>query len=138
LYVRLFAAGNVQWQSRAHFFALAARQLRRILVNYARDRQAAKRGGRQVRVTFSDLAAIPMTADEDTLEVDAALRRLEQFDNRAARVVELKFFGGLSEAEAAEALGISVATLKRDWNFARAWLIRQLRGASGEPGKAST
>jgi RNA polymerase sigma factor (TIGR02999 family) len=129
LYMRLFSAGSVQWENRAHFFALAARQLRRILVNHARDRQAAKRGGRQVRLSFSDLTGVNASGSEDTLAIDEALCRLERMDSRAAQVVELRFFGGLTEAEAAEALGISVATVKRDWNFARAWLIQQLGSA---------
>ena len=125
LYIRLFAADPVHWESRTHFFAVAARQLRRIVVNYARDRQAAKRGGRQVRLSLSDVSLAVRT--NDVLEVDEALRRLEQLDSRAAQVVELRYFGGLTETEAAEAIGISVATLKRDWDFARAWLVQQLK-----------
>lgn len=125
LYIRLFAAGPVQWENRTHFFAVAARQLRRIVVNYARDRQAAKRGGKQARLSLSDVSLAVRTTD--VLEVDEALRRLEQLDSRAAEVVELRYFGGLTETEAAEAIGISVATLRRDWDFARAWLVQQLK-----------
>ena len=126
LYMRLFAAEPVQWESRTHFFAVAARQLRRILVNDARVRQAATRGGKQVRLCLTDVNGLAVRTN-DLLEVDQALRRLEHLDSRAAQVVELRYFGGLTDDEAAEAIGISVATLKRDWNFARAWLTQQLK-----------
>jgi RNA polymerase sigma factor (TIGR02999 family) len=127
LYFRLFAAEPVQWQNRAHFFAVAAQQLRRILVNYARDRQAQKRGGKRVKLALTDVNGMAEPREQDLLDLDRALDRLHDLDQRAARVVELRFFGGLTEMEAAEVLSISVATLKRDWDFARAWLIRQLR-----------
>jgi RNA polymerase sigma factor (TIGR02999 family) len=126
LYIRLVASEPVNWQNRAHFFAVAAQQLRRILVNYARDKQAQKRGGKRVKLALSDVSDISESRNQDVLAVDEALRHLEELDGRAARVVELRFFGGLTEREAAEALGISVATLKRDWDFARAWLVRHL------------
>lgn len=127
MYLRLFASGPVNWQNRAHFFAVAAQQLRRILVNHARDRQAAKRGGKQVKLTLTEVNGIAQPCNEDLLLVDEALRHLEELDPRSAQVVELRFFGGLTEAEAAEALGTSLATVKRDWEFARAWLITHLR-----------
>jgi RNA polymerase sigma factor (TIGR02999 family) len=122
LYFRLSASKAVDWQNRAHFFAVAAQQLRRILVNYARDRQALKRGGKQVKLALSEVNGLARPREQDVLDVDEALTRLATLDERAARVVELRFFGGLTEKAAAEALGISVATLKRDWTFARAWL----------------
>ena len=126
LYVRLFASQPVAWQDRAHFFAVAARQLRRILVNHARDRRAAKRGAGAIRLSLADVNGFSKPIQEDVLAVDQSLSRLEQFDERAARVVELRFFAGLQEKEAAAVLGISVATLKRDWEFARSWLLTQL------------
>ena len=127
LYLRLSAGEPVDWQNRAHFFAVAARQFRRILVNYARDRQAEKRGGKRVKVTLTEVNGLAAPEQQDLLELDDALEQLSALDERAARVVELRFFGGLTEKEAAEVLGISVATLKRDWEFARAWLITRLR-----------
>jgi RNA polymerase sigma-70 factor, ECF subfamily len=126
LYLRLFGGEPVEWQNRAHFFAVAAQQLRRLLIEHARARLADKRGGGQVRISLTDVAEIAAHREEDLIEVDEALRRLEELDPRSARVVELRFFGGLTEQEAAEAIGISVATLKRDWDFARAWLLSQL------------
>ena len=128
MFLRLFESQPVQWQNRAHFFAIAAQQLRRILVNHARDRQADKRGGKRVKVTLSFVNGLAQSREQDLLELNDALDRLEQFDPRAARVIELRFFAGLTEPEIAEALGISLATLKRDWAFGRAWLLRRLEG----------
>ena len=114
---------------RNHFFALAAQMMRRILIDYARARVAGKRGGVQQRVTLSsagwELRAAPQS--EDLLLLDDALSRLERADPRAAKVVELRFFGGLHEQEIADILGVSVITVKRDWKVARAWLIDQLQ-----------
>lgn len=126
LFLRLQKSERVTWQNRAHFFAVAAQQLRRILVNHARDRQAGKRGGQRIKVTLSHWNGAVPSRDQDILELNDALERLERFDARAARVIELRFFVGVTEPEAAEALGISVATLKRDWAFGRAWLLRHL------------
>jgi RNA polymerase sigma factor (TIGR02999 family) len=126
MFLKLSNNEPVTWQNRAHFFAVAAQQLRHILVNHARDRQAEKRGGKRVKLTLSYVNGLSQTREQDVLELNEALERLERFEPRAARVVELRFFAGLTEAEAAEALGISVASLKRDWAFARAWLLRQL------------
>ena len=128
MYIRLVASDPVPWQSRAHFFAVAAQQLRRILVNHARDRQAEKRGGKRVKLSLSYVNGVAQPCQQDLLELNEALERLEQLDRRAARVIELRFFGGMTEEEASEALGISVATLKRDWAFGRAWLLRHLQG----------
>ena len=127
LYLKLFAGEPVEWQNRAHFFAVAAQQMRRILIDHARARQAEKRGGGDMRLSLTDAGDLVAPRDEQLVELDAALRQLEELDPRSARVVELRFFAGLTEKEAAEVLGISVATLKRDWDFARAWLINQLR-----------
>lgn len=127
LYIKLFAGEPVEWQNRAHFFAVAAQQLRRLLIDHARTRLAEKRGGGEVRLSLTEVNGLAAPRQEDLSELDHALRRLEELDQRSARVVELRFFGGLTEKEAAEVLGISVATLKRDWDFARAWLISQLK-----------
>ena len=127
MFLRLFESEPIQWQNRAHFFAIAGQQLRRILVNHARDRQAEKRGGKRVKVTLSHANGVSQYREQDILELDDALGKLEQFDARAARVIELRFFAGLTEPEIAEALGISIATLKRDWAFGRAWLLRNLQ-----------
>jgi RNA polymerase sigma factor (TIGR02999 family) len=130
VYVRLFGTAQVEWQSRAHFFAAVAREMRHILVDYARARNAKKRPDGNVMISLTDLdAAGPQAGqerEEDLVALDEALSRLERIDARASRVVELRFFTGLSERETAEALGISVSTMKRDWNFAKAWLFDQL------------
>ncbi|MGE5325944.1 MAG: sigma-70 family RNA polymerase sigma factor [Deltaproteobacteria bacterium] len=126
LYLKLFAGEPVEWRNRAHFFAVAAQQMRRILIDHARARLAGKRGGGNARLSMTDANGVAAPRAEELLELDEALRRLEELDQRSARAVELRFFGGLTEAEAAEVLDISVATLKRDWEFARAWLIDQL------------
>jgi RNA polymerase sigma factor (TIGR02999 family) len=128
VYLRLLADANVDWRSRAHFFAAVAREMRHILVDYARARNAQKRVGDRVRISLTEAAAHALEEEEDVIALDEALSRLEAVDPRASQVVELRFFGGLTEQEASEAIGISVATLKRDWTFAKAWLFDQLRG----------
>ena len=128
-WLRLFASANVSVNDRAHLVALMATQMRRALVDYARRRNAAKGPGACVRVSLTAMDGTSGQADEDVLAVDEALKALEAIDPRAGRVVELRFFAGLAEAEAAEALGVSVATLKRDWTFARAWLFERLNAA---------
>jgi RNA polymerase sigma-70 factor, ECF subfamily len=125
-YLRLCGSEPIDWQNRAHFFAVAAQQLRRVLVDYARRRQSQKRGSGQIRFALEEGDGPVVSRDERLVAIDEALTRLEAMDDRAARVIELRFFGGLSEKEAAEALGISVATLKRDWEFARTWIASQL------------
>ena len=129
LYLKLFQGEPVEWQNRAHFFAIAARQLRRIVVNHARDRQAGKRGGKRLQLSLSGVNGLAQPCQHDLLELNEALARLEQLDARAANVIELRFFAGMTEPEIAEALNISVATLKRDWAFGRAWLLTQLGSA---------
>jgi RNA polymerase sigma factor (TIGR02999 family) len=128
-YVRLLHDTNLSWQNRAHFFGIAARSMRQILIERARARNASKRGGDQVRVTFDP--ALAVAAAEQPLDFEAleqALTRLEAQDAELARVVEVRYFGGLSIEETAEALGLSPATVKRRWTLARAWLGRELTG----------
>jgi len=127
MYVRLFANATMDWQSRAHFFAAVAREMRHILVDYARARDAKKRPDHRLAISLSDVDVAADDGGEDLLALNEALSRLESIDPRVSRVVELRYFTGLSERDAAEALGISIATLKRDWTFARAWLLAQLR-----------
>ncbi len=126
LYLKLFSGAAVEWQNRAHFFAVASQQIRRLLIDHARGRQAHKREGDRVRISFTEAGDPAAPEDQDLLELDEALGRLEQLDARLARVVELRFFTGLTERETAEVLGVSPATVKRDWEFARAWLGKEL------------
>jgi RNA polymerase sigma-70 factor (ECF subfamily) len=131
LYVRLLGAQPIAYNDRAHFFAVAAQTMRRILIDHARARIAEKRGGVQQRVGLSAVDGWnPIQRDEDLLAVDHVLGKLEKADPRAARVVELRFFGGLTEDEVADVLGVSTITVKRDWRAARAWLISRLRPPS--------
>ncbi len=126
-YLRLFGDGvAIGWQNRSHFFAVAARQMRRILVDHARARNAVKGPGHQTRLPFEVLFEIGERPNEDLLVLDDALTALASIDPRACEVVELRFFGGLQEREVARVLGISVPTLKRDWTFAKAWLFKRL------------
>ena len=126
-YIRLLQDSSLSWQSRAHFFGIAARSMRQILIERARARAAVKRGGDRVRVTFDPGLIVAAPADPIDLEsLDAALTRLAAVDGDLARLVEVRFFGGLSIEEAAEALGVSPATVKRRWALARAWLAREL------------
>jgi len=132
VYLRLINAHDVDWHDRTHFFALAAQLMRRILVDAARARAAAKRGGRAARVEHApavDLDQIP-TADSNAslCALDDALESLTRIDPRRADVIELRFFGGLSVEETAEVLHVSPQTVMRDWRLARAWLARELRG----------
>ena len=124
VHVRMFGAVRTDWKNRAHFFAAVAKEMRRILVDYARSRNAQKRPGKRVMISLAEMKDLGTRPDDDLAAVDEALTRLEQLAPRAGRVVELRFFTGLTEREAAEALHISVATLKRDWQFAKAWLFR--------------
>jgi RNA polymerase sigma-70 factor, ECF subfamily len=133
LYLRLFSADPPSWEDRAHFLAAATRQLRHIVLDYARRRNARKRGGPNARMDI-DLLAVPGIAlDSRVLELDEALSQLERVDPRAAHVVELRFFGGMSEKEIAAAVDISVATVKRDWTFARSWLQLHLERLASAP-----
>jgi RNA polymerase sigma factor (TIGR02999 family) len=125
-YLRLVDLRRVRWRNRAHFFAIAARVMRQILVDHARAHAAAKRGGPGRRVPLAEAAGALAPPDVDVLDLDAALGRLAAIDPRLGDLVVLRFFGGLSVEEAAEALELSPATVKRDWTRARAWLFREL------------
>jgi RNA polymerase sigma factor (TIGR02999 family) len=125
-YLKLVRLERIHWQDRVHFFALSARLMRRILINHAERRNAAKRGGGQVVLRLEDVAPGLHDRMQRFAVLDEALERLEQLEPRQCRVVECRFFGGLSVEETAEALEISPATVKRDWTLARAWLNREL------------
>jgi RNA polymerase sigma factor (TIGR02999 family) len=126
LYVKLFSSEPIEWRNRGHFFAVSARQLRHIVLDYARARQAQKRGGPQDKLVLEDIPDIQVVVDERILDLDDALNQLAALDARAAQVVELRYFGGLTEKEIGETLDISLATVKRDWEFARTWLLREI------------
>jgi len=127
LYLRFFSSEPIEWRNRGHFMATAARQLRHIIVDYARNQHAQKRGGAAPKLSLDDIGEIGVTAESGVLDLDRALEKLEQLDPRAARVVELRYFGGFTDPEAAEALNMSVATVKRDWDFARTWLLKEIQ-----------
>ena len=130
-YLRLVNASQVTWENRAHFIAVSANLMRRILVDFARSRGYQKRGGDAVKVEF-DEGRIPSSGrGADVIALDDALEALAAFDDRGAKVVELRFFGGMSEEETAEALGISTRTVKREWASAKAWLLREMKGQGG-------
>lgn len=127
-YLRLIDSSRVQWQNRAHFFALSAQLMRRVLVDFARARNYQKRGGDAVQVSLNEAVAGSTERSADLVALDDALTALAETDERASRVVELRFFGGLSIEETAEALKVSPKTVKRDWEWAKAWLLRELSG----------
>ena len=127
-YLRLVNANDVAWRDRAHFLAVAARVMRRILVDHARSRQYQKRGGAAARVTFDEALVVANEPDQDFVALDDALTALAAVDARKSQVVELRFFGGLTLEETAEALQVSRDTVKRDWRMAKLWLLRELRG----------
>jgi RNA polymerase sigma factor (TIGR02999 family) len=133
VYVRLMS-WNTEWQNRTHFFAVASKIMRRVLVNHAIAQNRQKRGGEAVLVSLSAADGVPGRT-EDVLMLDEALAALEMFDSRKSRVVELRFFGGLTAEETAEALGISLRTVHREWDLARTWLFRELRGKAGKGGE---
>ena len=128
-YLRLLGSEPVELQNRAHFIAVASRLMRQILVDYARSRRADKRDG-GCRVIFDDLAALPISGDVELLALDDALNELIRIDERQGKIVEMKFFGGLSAPEISAVLGISRATVDRDWATARVWLHRQMSRAA--------
>jgi len=128
-YLRLVDVRNVHWQNRAHFFALCARLMRRILVDYARTRHYAKRGGGAQPVSLDQSPAVSPAPSTDLVAVDDALHALAEVDARKAQVVELRFFGGLTVEESAEVLKVSPETVRRDWKLAKVWLLRELGGA---------
>jgi RNA polymerase sigma-70 factor, ECF subfamily len=127
VYLRLLDCGKVSWQSRAHFFAITARMMRRILVDYARSRGYRKRGGGLEIITLDPDRILPIGRDPDLVALDDALDTLAVQDERKSRVVELRFFGGLSIEETAEVLGVCCDTVVRDWKFAKAWLAQEMK-----------
>jgi RNA polymerase sigma-70 factor (ECF subfamily) len=136
-YIKLFGQRDVDWQNRGHFFAIAAQIMRRILIDHARHERRDKRGGDAVHV---EIEAASLVANEapvdvvDALALDDALQKLEQLDSRQGRIVELRFFGGLTLEETAAAMGISTGTVKREWALAKGWLHRELTGRAESPG----
>jgi len=137
-YLRLLDQPDVAWQNRAHFLAIASEMMRRILVDHARARLAAKRAGRWVHVTLDDGCGLPgLPPDVGVLDLHTALEKLAAFDERKSRIAEMRFFGGLSLEEMAAALGVSVRSVDRHWQAARAWLFRALSGKP-EPSAGDT
>jgi RNA polymerase sigma factor (TIGR02999 family) len=128
-YLRLIEVKQVQWQNRAHFFAMASRVMRRILVDAARAKGYQKRNAGEHKVSLDEAVAVAATPSQDFVALDDALNALEAVDARKCQVVEMRFFGGMSEEETATALHLSVGTIKRDWRLAKAWLARELGGS---------
>jgi RNA polymerase sigma factor (TIGR02999 family) len=133
-YLRLAGGGSLEIQDRGHFFAIASQQMRRILVDSARSSGARKRGGDAIHLDVDGLQIGSGDRSSDLLQLDDALSDLERLDPRAAKVVELKYFGGYTDKEVAEALGLAVVTIRRDWEFARLWLFEQMDGRAREGG----
>jgi RNA polymerase sigma-70 factor, ECF subfamily len=125
-YLRLADQAKPNWQNRAHFFAMAARAMRQILVNYAKSYRSQKRGGGALKIELDEAALVSPEQSQEIIELHEALQRLAALDSRKAEVVEQKYFGGLSYDEIAEVLKVSQATVRRDWEFARAWLYKEL------------
>jgi len=128
-YLKLVDQNRVSWQNRAHFFAIAAQAMRRILINYAQARLAQKRGGGQILATFNEEELVRESRAGEIVALDDALTRLAELSERQSKVVEYRFFAGLTQGEIAEVLGVSVPTVRRDWRLARAWLARELDAA---------
>jgi len=136
-YLRLVDCNRVQWQDRRHFFAIAARVMRRVLVEEARRRNTRKRGAGAVRILFDEAMVVSSERDEELIALDEALERLEDLSERACRVVELRYFIGLSIEETAEVLGVKEDTVKREWRVAKKWLRRELGGKEADNGSAN-
>lgn len=126
-YLKLVDQKNTNWKNRAHFFAICAQAMRRILINYAKSRLAEKRGSGEILATFNEDIFIRETRAEEMLILDEALDRLTQLNERQSKVVELRFFAGLTQEEIAEVLNVSVPTVRLDWRLARAWLSREIK-----------
>jgi RNA polymerase sigma factor (TIGR02999 family) len=126
-YIKMVDQTRVNWQNRAHFLAIAAQAMRRILINYAQSRKAQKRGGGELVVTFVEEAVPREARSEELIALDEALSRLSKLNERQGKVVEYWFFGGLTHEEIAEVLEVSLPTVRRDWRLARAWLTRELK-----------
>jgi len=133
-YLKLIDQRRARWHNRAHFFAVSAQLMRRILVDHARRRRFQKRGGSAVRVSLDEAGTVAAETSADIVDLDDALEALTRIDPRQARVVELRFFGGLSVEETAEFLGISPKTVQRDWKIAKLWLLRELDRGLGHAG----
>ena len=129
--LRLLPVGATEWQNRAHFLAVASQVMRHVLVDYARQRKRVKRGRGAVHIPITAAVILSPEQVEHVVEIDLALQRLAKADERKSKVFEMRFFGGLSPEETAAVLGVSPNTVTRDWNFARAWLRRELAGAEG-------
>jgi RNA polymerase sigma factor (TIGR02999 family) len=125
-YLRLVDCRRVRWQSRAHFFAVSAQLMRRVLVDVARARKKLKRGGDALQISLEDVAMVAQSRSPDVIALDDALKNLAAFDERKSKIVELRFFGGLSVEATAEVLGVSAVTVMRDWALAKTWLLREL------------
>ena len=125
-YLRLIDSSRVRWQDRTHFFAISAQLMRRILVDFARAKNSQKRGGEQIQITLDEQIEAPFEKETNLVALDEALQRLAALSQRQSQIVELRYFGGLSEEEIAETLAISTRTVRRDWSLARAWLYREL------------
>lgn len=134
-YLRLVNQQAVDWQNRAHFFAIAAQVMRHLLVDHARSKQYAKRGGGAVQVTLDEGLVVSDESSVELLALHQALERMEKMDDRKSKIVELRYFGGLSTEEVAEVLGISEITVKREWAKAKAWLFRELSQNDSSPGQ---
>jgi RNA polymerase sigma-70 factor, ECF subfamily len=129
-FMRLVDSNKVNWQSRTHFFAISAQLMRRVLVDAARRRNSQKRGGDRLRVTLDERVDVPAESETDLVALDEALLRLADMNPRHSRIVELRYFGGLTEQQIAETLKISERTVRRDWSLARAWLYRELQSTN--------
>jgi RNA polymerase sigma-70 factor, ECF subfamily len=127
VYLKLSAQNPIEWRNKAHFFALAAQVMRHILVDYARTRQREKRGGPQTKISLDDALNLGSPADSELIALDEALKSLAEKDPRKSLIVELRYFGGLSIEETAEALGVSPTTVRREWTMVKAWLRREMR-----------
>jgi len=129
-YLRLVDANTIDWQNRAHFYAICARLMRRILIDFARSRNYQKRGAGFAHIQLEEAVTVSEAVGSEMLAVDEALKQLAAIDSRKSEVVELRFFGGLTADEKAAALGVSPDTVLRDWKLAKAWLLRELSGES--------
>jgi RNA polymerase sigma factor (TIGR02999 family) len=126
-FLRLVDSNKVNWQGRTHFFAVSAQLMRRVLVDAARRRNSQKRGGDRMRITLDERIDVPNSDETDLIALDEALVRLAELNPRHSRIVELRYFGGLTEQQIADALNVSERTVRRDWSLARAWLFRELQ-----------